>query len=68
MAGMAENRTPGLAGREYPQWHGAEIHEHPLTFETCLDSLRAIGDDETATTLHERYLDFGEVEAAIFSG
>lgn len=39
-----------------------------VTFETCLDTLRAIGDDETATALHERYLDFGKVETAIFSG
>ena len=39
-----------------------------VTFETCLDTLRAIGDDETAAALHERYLDFGKVETAIFSG
>jgi hypothetical protein len=39
-----------------------------VTLETCLDTLRAIGDDGTATALQERYLDFGKVEAAIFSG
>ena len=39
-----------------------------VTLETCLDSFRSIGDDETATALHERYLDFGKVETAIFSG
>ena len=44
----------------------AESGFQSLTLESCLDSLRAIGDDETATALHERYLDFARVERAIF--
>ena len=44
----------------------AESGFQSLTLESCLNALRAIGDDETATALHERYLDFERVERAIF--
>src|SRR3546814_7445208 len=33
-----------------------------LTLETCLDAIRDIGDAETASALHKRYLNFGRVE------
>ena len=44
----------------------AESGFQSLTLESCLNALRAIGDDEIALALHERYLDFARVERAIF--
>jgi hypothetical protein len=46
---------------DYP----AESGFQSPTLETFLDSLRTIGDDETATALHEPYLDFARVKRAI---
>ncbi len=37
-----------------------------VTLESCLDTLRKIGDKDTAEALYARYLDFGRIEQAIF--
>lgn len=37
-----------------------------VTLEACLGAYKAIGDEEAAQALHERYLDFGKIEAVIF--
>ncbi len=37
-----------------------------VTHKACLDSLRAIGEEETASALYGPYLDFSRVEKAIF--
>ena len=37
-----------------------------VTLESCVASLKAVGDDRTASALHARYLDFGRLERAIF--
>ena len=37
-----------------------------VTLESCLATLRAIGDEETESALYGRYLDFERVEQAIF--
>jgi hypothetical protein len=37
-----------------------------VTLDDCVDTFRAIGDQETANALHGRYLDFERVEKAIF--
>jgi hypothetical protein len=47
--------------------HGPETIEfQPVTLEDCVDTLRAIGDEETASAFHHRYLDFELVERTIF--
>lgn len=38
----------------------------PVIMEACLAAYRAIGEDEMAQALHERYLDFGKIEEVIF--
>ncbi|SKC61902.1 hypothetical protein SAMN05445504_0049 [Burkholderia sp. CF099] len=42
------------------------IKFQPVTLEDCVDTLRAIGDEETASAFHHRYLDFERVERTIF--
>ena len=37
-----------------------------VTLEDCLSVLSTIGEDSTAAALHKRYLDFDQVDAAIF--
>lgn len=44
----------------------AETGFESMTLESCLEALRAIGDDGTATALHNRYLDFGRIERVMF--
>ena len=37
-----------------------------VTLDQCVEVFHAIGEHETADAIHERYLDFGKVERAIF--
>ena len=37
-----------------------------VTLEACLAAYKAIGDEEAAQALHERYFDFSKLELAIF--
>ncbi|KVU68281.1 hypothetical protein WK73_24720 [Burkholderia ubonensis] len=47
--------------------HGPEtIKFQAVTLEDSVQTLRAIGDDETANAFHRRYLDFERVERTIF--
>ena len=47
---------------EDPEVSGFQV----VTLDECVETFRAIGDQETANALHSRYLDFGRVEQAIF--
>ncbi|MFP4893159.1 PGN_0703 family putative restriction endonuclease [Paraburkholderia sp. EG304] len=38
----------------------------PVTLEDCVETLRAIGEGDTASAFHHRYLDFERVERTIF--
>jgi hypothetical protein len=37
-----------------------------VTLEACLAAYKAIGDEDMAQDLYERYLDFSKIEAVIF--
>jgi len=37
-----------------------------VTLEECIEAMRAVGDGDSADTLHGRYLDFQRMEQAIF--
>jgi len=65
-----QNTNCGAATRAYKRQLAsadpAETGFQSVTLEDCLSALAAIGADETASALRHRYLDFGQLEAAIF--